>query len=184
MKKTLVSALIGLAVAAVCCAAETPAAAPDKAPDPNADFKTYASGAKAIYWSQMFGSKKYVPRGKIEIADGKVTIIGGKAEMTGIWFFRSHQLPKFRIEPGDIVRISLTASGSGQLGLSVDGYRADKQHYHCYRKTFDLTAEPKAVSHEFRLNQDCVQIYPSIYVMGDGKATVSDFKMEILSAEL
>ena len=183
MKKTLVSALIGLAVAAVCCAAETPAA-PDKAPDPNADFKTYASGAKAIYWSQMFGSKKYVPRGKIEIADGKVTIIGGKAEMTGIWFFRSHKLPKFPIEPGDIVRISLTASGSGQLGLSVDGYRADKQHYHCYRKTFDLTAEPKAVSHEFRLNQDCVQIYPSIYVMGDGKATVSDFKMEILSAEL
>ena len=182
MKKFLFAAVFGFAVSAALWAAD--AAAPDKVPDPNADFKTFASGEKAIYWSQMFGSKKYVPRGKIEIADGKVTIIGGKAEMTGIWFFRSHQLPKFRIEPGDLVKISLTAAGSGRLGLSVDGYRADKHHYHCYRKTFDLAAGPKTISHEFRLNQECVQIYPSIYVMGNGKATISDFKLEVLSAEL
>ena len=183
MRKSFILALFGFSVAAACCAAETPAV-PDKAPDPNADFKTYASGEKAVYWSQMFGSKKYLPRGKVEIADGKVTIVGGKAEMTGIWFFRSHKLPKFRIEPGDLVKISLTAAGSGQLGLSIDGYRADGQHYHCYRKSFDLAAEPKTVSHEFRLNHECVQLYPSIYVMGDGKATVSDFRMEVLPAEL
>ena len=183
MKKTFVFALFAF-VAAVCCAAETPAKAPDKAPDPNADFKTYASGAKAIYWCQQGGSKEFLPYGKVEIADGKVTITGAGAQKTGIWFFRGHKLPKFQIEPGDIVKISVNASGSGKLFFSVAGYLASTQHYYTYVKGFELSAEPQAITHEFRLNNGCVRIMPAIYVTGADKATISDFKLEVLSAEL
>ena len=179
MKKTFVFALFAF-VAAVCCAAETPA----KAPDPTADFKTYASGEKAIYWSQLRGSKQYVPYGKVQIADGKVTITGAGAQQTGISFFRSHKLPKFQIESGDIVKISVTASGSGQLVFSLPAYLASGQHYYTYFKKFDLAAEPKTISHEFRLNKGCVRIVPSVYVTGNDTATVSDFKLEVIPAEL
>ena len=158
--------------------------AADKAPDPNADFKTFASGEKAIYWSKMGGSKEFVPYGKVEIADGRVKITGAGAKQTGVSFFRSHKLPKFQIEPGDIVKISVSASGSGKLFFGVAGYLASGQHYYTYCKGFELTAEPKVISHEFRLNQGCVRIMPSIYVTGTDNATISDFKLEVLSAEL
>ena len=183
MRKTFVLALFALTVAAVCCAAETPAETPAKAPDPTADFKTYASGEKAVYWGMMRGSKQYVPYGKVEIADGKVTIIGAGAQQTGITFFRSHKLPKFQIEPGDIVKISVSASGSGQLIFSIAGYLASGQHYYTYVKKCELTAEPKGISHEFRLNKGCVRIVPSVYVTGNDTATISDFKL-VLPAEL
>ena len=182
MKKLLFTAVFGFAFAAALFAAD--AAAPDKAPDPTADFKTYASGEKAIYWCQKGGSKEYVPYGKVEIADGKVTIIGAGAKETGIWFFRGHKLPKLQIEPGDIVKISVSASGSGQLFFGVAGYLASTQHYYTYTKGFELAAEPKTISHEFRLNSGCVRIMPSIFVKGTDKATISDFKLEVLPAEL
>ena len=180
MKKLLCTAVFGFTFAAALFAAD----APDKAPDPTADFKTYASGEKAIYWCQKGGSKEYVPYGKVEIADGKVTITGAGAKETGIGFFRSHKLPKFQIEPGDIVKISVSASGSGKLTFAVAGYLASGQHYYTYQKAFDLAAEPKVISHEFRLNQGCVRIMPSIFVKGTDKATISDFKLEVLPAEL
>ena len=180
MKKIFVS-VVSLFAAALFAA---DAAAPDKAPDPNADFKTYAAGEKAIYWCQQGGSKEFLPRGKVEIADGKVTITGAGAKETGIWFFRGHKLPKFRIEPGDVVKISVSASGSGQLFFGVAGYLASTQHYYTYVKGFELAAEPKVISHEFRLNQGCVRIMPSIFVTGTDKATISDFKLEVLPAEL
>ena len=116
MKKLLL--LSALFSAVLCFAADE---APDKAPEPNADFKTFASGGKAVYWSKMGGSKEYVPYGKIEIADGKVSITGAGAKQTGVSFFRSHKLPKFQIEPGDVVKISVSASGSGKLIFSVAG---------------------------------------------------------------
>ena len=183
MKKFLFAAVFGFAVSTALFAAEA-AAAPDKAPDPNADFKTFASGEKAIYWSKMGGSKEYVPYGKVEIADGKVTITGAGAKQTGVSFFRSHKLPKFQIEPGDVVKISVSASGSGKLFFSVAGYLASGQHYYTYFKGFELAAEPKVISHEFRLNQGCVRIMPSIYVTGTDRVTFSDFKLEVLPAEL
>lgn len=183
MKKLLLLSLaVGLCAAGF--AADTPAAAPAKAPDPTEDFKTFASGGKAVYWGQIGGEKYSLPRGKVTIADGKVTISGVGAKRTGVRFFRSHKLPKFQIESGDVVKVSVTASGSGKLFLGLSAYLANGRPYYTYVKDFELGAEPKVISREFQLNKVCVKIFPLIYVTGDDKATVSDFKLEVLPAEL
>ena len=175
MKKILLfSALFS---ALLCFAADEAA---DKAPDPNADFKTFASGEKAIYWSKMGGSKEFVPYGKVEIADGKVKITGAGAKQTGVSFFRSHKLPKFQIEPGDIVKISVSASGSGKLFFGVAGYLASGQHYYTYCKGFELTAEPKTITCDFKLLKAAGLVYPEILLIGPGKMTVTDFRFEEL----
>lgn len=182
MKKLLLLSLaVGLCAAGF--TADTPAA-PAKAPDPTADFKTFASGEKAIYWCQIAGEKDSLPRGKVTITDGKVTITGIGAKKTGVRFFRSHKLPKLQIEPGDVVKISVTATGSGKLFFGLSGYMASGRPYYTYTKDFELGSEPKVIRHEFRLNKVCVKILPLIYVTGDDKATISDFKLEIQSAEL
>ena len=169
--------------------------------DPSGDFEAFADGAKDTVWRANTEGLKAAP-GKITAGGGKVVIRSGKAPVTRLSYFRSHKFPKIAMPRDGQVRFTVTASGHGKLKLGLIGYRGyrlDKKgmqiinpsgytpgvnHWSNYfSPEFELTAEPKEHVFIAKPWKEVVMFFPDIQLVGDGEATVTSVKVEVLQPE-
>ena len=166
--------------------------------DPSGDFRDFANGKKGTFWVQTTASK---PLGKVTAENGKVKLAGSGSKFTGIAFSNSLVYPKPAMVRGETVRMTVKASGSGELLLGCYGYtygrkngaqvisvigydkkwNPDRWGWGGYiDKKFQLTGEKKEYTVDFSKIHNFRAITPLIAVTGRGKAVISDVKIEII----
>ncbi|MDD5727283.1 MAG: DUF4838 domain-containing protein [Victivallales bacterium] len=151
---------------------------------PGDEFKRLVSGKKARGWRQNT-IKRAKPLGIVEAKDGKLLLKGGQAEWTGILFafaYRKSSVPKLAIQPGQKIRITVKASGKGQLFAGYWSYLKDDRPYSDAHKEFKLEAKPKVFTEILTLssNKKIDYIVPTLQVKGQSQASVEDYRLEIL----
>ena len=126
MKREMILALALLGFIAV--AEENPSRKEDFKPvklgelDISSAFKDCLAGSPKSVWKKISWSNK--PEGSVEIRDGKLFLQPKGAEFTGIYM----ALPNpciFSVTPGDKIRMTVTAKGTGRFGYwayGVTGY--------------------------------------------------------------
>ena len=100
------------------------------------------------------------------------------------------------------MRLTVQASGRGKLQLRLpaympykldpktktqvigrSGYTASGGHYYTYKSPeFELSAEPKSFSHDFKVSKVVGLVLPEIVLVGPGEMTVTKFRFEELPA--
>ena len=168
--------------------------------DPNGDFRNYADGetARSVLWhfgNENTGGNKV---GKASGGGGKVAINGAAGELTGIVAFRDHKKPKLAVCPGNKVRMTVEASGTGKLKMRLWNYRAYKglpkeAEFPEYgyagsgralkvvdSEVFELGEKPRSFSCVLTPAPGAGVVIPRIFLDGPGKATVTKFEMELL----
>jgi len=164
--------------------------------DPNNEFTRYLNGDFTTPWCYNDGNTRSAP--PTGITDGKAVITSNE----GPSFYIGHQYPKLAITPGDKVKLTVKASGTGNLRLYLWNYRPYKdpdgkqilQNGYAGGGVNLLQAvksEPFALSPETR-EFTCVVtpvkgtglVIPSIALDGGIRAEITDFWMELVPPEL
>ncbi|MDD5728744.1 MAG: hypothetical protein PHV59_09280, partial [Victivallales bacterium] len=144
---------------------------------PNDGFKQFVSGEKDSGWVQS--TWKLHPLGKAVAKDGKLILEGSTAKYTGIWFFsKNHKNPKIAVQPGMKLKFTVKTFGKGELMLGYSAY-SDKGYQGTPLKKFKLSEKLQEFSAVF-VNRRPRFVCPSIRVMGQGRAVIEDYRMEIL----
>ena len=179
MKREMILALALLGFIAV--AEENPSRKEDFKPvklgelDISSAFKDYLAGSPKSVWKKIGWSNK--PEGIIEIREGKLFMQSKGAPFTGLWM----QLPaanSFFVKPGEKIRITVTAQGSGLFGYWA--YGADKKFLgkQCTGKKVSCK-EMKKYSAVFTVGEGVAKITPFITAAKDG-ITVESLQIEIV----
>ncbi|MDD5727449.1 MAG: hypothetical protein PHV59_02690 [Victivallales bacterium] len=148
---------------------------------PNDEFKWLAGGEKVSGWQQCIDTPAK-PLGKVVGKNGKLFIEGSTAEWTGIVFFRYHSLPKIATPQGIKLRITVKASGKGELLFGYWWYSGKGLGYargH-QEKEFKLSAEPKVFSLILSPREQEHFIIPVVFVKGLGQAVIEDYQLKVL----
>lgn len=159
--------------------------------DPNGDFKRFLQRDFNTQWGYHDGNSR--GRAAPQIRDGKAIVDAGEM---GPCYYRDHLTPKVAITRGGRVKISVTASGSGNLHIGLWGYRPyrldepiPQSGYGGVRTKlmpkrksppFKLSATPKTFTIGFAPTINTGLVMPHIYVDKGSRAEVTDFRMEIL----
>ena len=168
--------------------------------DPNGEFENALAGKeKKPLWHCGAESPQYRPRGTVNAGNGKLELIGGDAQRTGVIFFgHDHNLPKIAYTPGSKFRMKITASGEGVLRMGLWSYRgaptpkkgsafpligyAGKTNYSgaTVSEPCRLTAEPQTFERVITPIKGAGLIIPEFFVEGKSRAVVTALEMEVL----
>ena len=85
--------------------------------DPNSEFTRYINGDFSTTWCYNDGNTRSAPSTGIQ--DGKAIITSNE----GPTYYYSHKIPKLAITPGDKVKFTVKASGSGNIRVGLWNYR-------------------------------------------------------------
>lgn len=167
--------------------------------DPSGDFQDFINDKKNAFWSPSLSG---TPKGIIKKSNGKVEFIGKGGKHTGVIFSSSQIYPKPAMRRGDIVRITVKASGNGELLIGCYGYNYGRKNgaqvipvlgydkkwsplrwgWGGYiEKKFPLTASEKQYSVDFSQIHNFRAIAPLIAVTGSGTSVITDVKVEIIT---
>jgi hypothetical protein len=162
--------------------------------DPNTCFLHFLDGSNNTPWVFHDGNSRQTG----VHGDGRAELPGGQVAPN--YLGASHQSPKIAITPGARVKLTATASGSGTLRLAVWCYRPYRDGTFtpdgfCGGNTkllpqrslpspaFKLSDTPKTFSCVLTPFAGTGLILPRMYCGKDSKATVTEFKLELLPPE-
>ena len=179
MKREMILALVLLGFIAV--AEENPSRNEDFKPvkigelDISSAFKDYLAGSPKSVWKKIGWMNK--PEGIIEIREGKLFMQSKGAPFTGIYM----QLPadsSFYVTPGEKIRITVTAKGTGRTGYWA--YGSDKKYLgkQC-TGSYVSCKELKKHSAVFTVGEKVAKITPYITASKNG-LTVESVQIEIV----
>ena len=161
--------------------------------DPNGDFDRFLKGA-TFPWH--FSSTPKRGATKSRISGGKLELVGGEF---GAVYFGSHNTPKLAALPGSQVKISVRASGKGNLRMGLWNYLPYRMS--AGNQVMELGGYsgagtnllPWTDSRPFRLGDKAGEFVceltvpangglfiPRVYAEDGGNATVTNFRMDIL----
>lgn len=143
--------------------------------DISSAFQKFLAGDSKAVWKKINWGNK--PEGIIEIREGKLFMQSKGAPFTGLWM----QLPaanSFFVKPGDKIRMTVTAKGTGRFGYWA--YGADKKFLgkKCAGSKVS-SKEMKKHSVVFTIGEGVAKITPCITASKDG-ITVESIQIEII----
>ena len=157
--------------------------------DPSGDFASFLKGNMKTAWCYHTGGRG----GPARIRDGRAEITEG--DMGPAYINGSHTNPKVAITPGSRVKITVRASGNGNLRLGVWCYRPYRDNMFttsgfCGNRTklrslviskaIPLSSTPREFSCVLTTPAGSGLIVPRIYTDKGSSASVTEFRMELL----
>ena len=162
--------------------------------DPNSEFAHYLKGDFTTPWGFTDGNQRSNPG--VGISGGKAIITEGER---GPAYYCGHMYPKLAIEPGGRVRITVRASGSGNLRMGLWNYLAHNgkigapQYKQSGYSSDGCNLLPRSVSPVFKLTAapntfSCVLIpakhtglvVPRVFTDKGARAEITDVRIELL----
>ena len=164
--------------------------------EPNDEFQRYIKGDfKTTIWSFHDGMSRSAPPEGIE--NGKAVITGEK----GPAYHLNHSHPKLAVTPGGKIKITVKASGNGNLRIGLWNYRPYRMASNDWialsgyagdglnllrgtnSEPFALTPEPKEFTCVLTPSNGTGLVIPRIFTDKESRAEVTDFRIELIQPE-